>query len=92
MVGGEEYIWLIRSKPTYTQECQKGAMTASVESNKKGCSTLNIVFQFQRPDSLMSNLVNTVTPSIISSCVSGAILQGWEPCKPGPTFKYVYKG
>ena len=42
VVDGDEYLWLIRSKPTYTQECFESSMTASVELNQKDTCTLNI--------------------------------------------------
>lgn len=92
VVDGKEYFWLVRSKPTYTQECFESPMTASVELNQKGVATLNIEFNFQRPDSLVSNNSDAVTPSLIQACILEAIRAGWVPDVPGSTYKYVYKG
>ena len=91
VVDGEEYIWLIRSKPTYTQECQEGLMHAAIELNQKQTSVLSITFSFQRPDSLVSNETNAITPSVIRSCIHGAIRKGWQPNKKGSAFQYNYE-
>ena len=91
IVGESEYLWVVRSRPTYTQECFESYMTASVELNQKDACTLNIEFDFPRPDSLVSNEVKSVTPGLIQSCILGALKQGWVPNSGGPTFKYVHK-
>jgi hypothetical protein len=91
VVHGKEYLWLIRSKPTYSQECEGGSLTCAVELIQNEKSTLNIVFPFQRPDSLMSNEVFSITPNVIKACILKAIDQGWQPSFKGGTFRLYYE-
>ena len=91
VVNDVEYLWLIRSKPTYSQECQESLMCAAVELNQKESNVLSITFPFQRPDSLMSSEKRSVTPGMIKSCILGALSQGWKPNERGSAFEYTHE-
>ena len=90
IVDGKEYIWLIRSKPTYTQDCQEGKMSAAVELKANPGTTLQIEFPYLRPDSAFSSAPFSVTPKIIESCIKNALVNGWQPNEFGATYKYEY--
>lgn len=91
VVDGQEYLWLIRSKPTYTPECQDGLMYAAVELNQSATSVLSISFSTQRPDSLTSNDIASITPNVIRACIVGAIGKGWKPNEKGAAFQFHHE-
>ena len=90
IVDGEEYIWLVRGRPTYTQDCQEGKMSAAVELGTNPGTTLLVTFPFTRPDSAFLSESSLVTPKMIEGCIKEALENGWQPNKSGGTYKQEY--
>lgn len=90
VVDGSEYVWLIRSKPTYTQDFQEGEMRAAIELSEGKGTTLIVSFPYARPDASLKSKIFSVTPKVIESCIKQAIKQGWEPNQQGAAFEFKY--
>ena len=91
VVDGCEYYWRVRHKPSYSQGCQEGEMSAAIELANQSGSVLVVEFPWQRPDSFLSSRGNNaVTPKIIEICIKNAILESWNPSANGSTFHYRY--
>jgi len=89
-VEGQVYRWLIKSKPTYAQECLEAPMTAAVDLVEGGGTTLYITFPFSRPDGLYRTQIS-ITPQVIRDCIQAALAQGWQPNNEGGAFYYSYR-
>jgi hypothetical protein len=91
VVGENVFAWLIRPKPTYSQDCLLSEMTAIVELVESKGSILRITFPFSRPDSSLTLKSDSVTPNIIEQCIKNAISQGWEPKVSNGVFEYRHE-
>ncbi|WP_197085461.1 hypothetical protein [Cellvibrio sp. pealriver] len=89
-VGENEFLWLIRPKPTYSQDCLGSEITAVVEPVELSGTILRITFPFSRPDASLKLGSESVTPSMIERCIKNAISQGWNPKASSGTFEYRY--
>ncbi|WP_149867903.1 hypothetical protein [Cellvibrio sp. PSBB023] len=88
IVGENEFLWLIRSKPTYSQDCLGAEMTAVVELVELNGSILRITFPFSRPDTSLKLKSGSVTPSMVEQSIKNAISQGWNPKASNSVFEY----
>lgn len=95
VVGGEEYRWAVRRRPTYCEANECGNLTAAVELYDSPKSVLLIDFPFPRPDSWkspmklgMSVTDRSVTPATIAKCIREAIGNGWDPRASGQAFEH----
>ena len=88
IVGENEFLWLIRSKPTYSQDCLGTEMTAVVEPVELNGSILRITFPFLRPDASLKLNSGGVTPYMVEQSIKNAISQGWNPKASNGVFEY----
>ena len=76
-VDGQVFLWLIRRKVTYTQECFSGNLHVVVQDKENKGSTLAIRTDRSHPKGLSCKDTDTsVTPSDIESWVKQAIRLG----------------
>ncbi|WP_293341897.1 hypothetical protein [Microcoleus sp. CAWBG58] len=94
IVDGEPFIWLIRRKPTYTQECFHGGnLHVAVERATKLGSVLVIITDKPHPQGLVSKQeVKPVTPSDVTQWIRQAMQLGWQPRRSGITFHVQIAG
>ncbi|MEN0039047.1 MAG: hypothetical protein AAGC78_18355 [Cellvibrio sp.] len=91
IVNGSEFLWFVRAKPTYSQDCLGSNMTAAVELLDSNGSILHITFTFSRPDSAINFVVGSVTPKLIELCIKNAIDLGWKPDASEGVFEYLHQ-
>ena len=91
IVGESEYSWLVKSKPTYSQNCLGSEMTAVVQLVELNGAILRITFPFSRPDSSLRLKAGRVTPSMVEKSIKDAISQGWNPNSSKGIFEYRYE-
>ena len=89
-IGGIDYRWTIRNKPTYCEGAFATEMTAAVELYASPVSTLIIGFGSPRPDNWLEREGMKVTPKTIKSQIELALKNGWEP-KNRKGFKWEYQ-
>lgn len=90
-VDGIDYHWLIRSRATYTQECESGNMLAAIELADTKGTTLSVVFPWVRFTGEFKFEAKSVTPGMIEKCIRDALGEGWQPDIQGPRFLFQYK-
>lgn len=81
-VNNVQYLWKIRHKPTYNQECFNGYATASVSIPTGDGQLLYITFPF--------GIYQSITPKTIADCIQTALNEGWQPNEKG-VFNYYHK-
>ena len=86
VVGGVEYRWAVRKKPTYSQGLGHNDLTLAIDCGSSG-QTLRVTVPGLRSDNWMSLPGLTVTPGDISRWIPLALAAGWQPTKPGSTFE-----
>ena len=84
-VDGDNFIWLIRRKQTYSQIDFGMGLNIAVEHAEESGSKLVIL-----TDKI--NKVQSVTPVEVSSLINQAIKAGWEPKKSGKPFEFIVNG
>ena len=85
-VDGEQFFWLIRRKPTYTQECFPGeCLHVAIQDMKQVGSTLVILTDRPHPQGFGKNSSNnaSVTPADIRLWIQDAKQLGWIPNRSG---------
>ncbi len=89
IVDEESFLWLIRRKATYSQECEScGNLHVAIEHAQKRGSVLVIITDRPHPQGLSpANEVKPVTPSDVAQWIRQAIQLGWPPRAIGNTFK-----
>ncbi|MEG3850585.1 hypothetical protein QT971_25915 [Microcoleus sp. herbarium19] len=94
IVDGEPFIWLIRRKATYSQECEVcGNLHVAIEHAQKPGSVLVIITDRPHPQGLTAtNEVKPVTPSDAAQWIRQAMQLGWGPQLPGITFEVRIAG
>lgn len=90
-VGSVEYLWKVRSHPTYNQGQLGNNLTAAVELAKSPGSVLSITFPWLQCDNWIGSPETPVTPRDIEACIKAALSQGWRPEIKGSAFKYVHE-
>lgn len=89
-VGGAEYAWRIRKKPTYLQGASQASMTLAVEPcDSDARSVLVVSLGISRPDNWISPHQTSVTPAVVREVIEGALASGWEP--NGKTEPFFYE-
>lgn len=94
IVDGEAFIWFIRRKPTYTQECFHGGnLHVAVDSVAKPGSVLVIMTDRPHPQGLVRKQeVKPVTPSDVAQWIRQAVQLGWQPMRSGIPFNVQMTG
>ena len=94
VVDGEPFLWLIRRKATYSQECEFcGNLHVAIEHAEKRGSVLVIISDRPHPQGLTAtNEVKPVTPSDAAQWIRQAVQLGWKPRAIGNTFKVQIGG
>ena len=85
-VDGEQFLWLIRRKPTYGQECfPGGCLHVAIQDIEQVGSTLVIVTDRPHPQGFGGNLSRnaSVTPADIQLWIQEAKQLGWVPNRSG---------
>ena len=88
-VDGENFIWLIRRKATYSQTDFGMGLNVSVEHAEGTGSKLVILTDKSHPKDWSTNEVKPVTPSEVELWIHQAIKSGWQPKKPGKPFEFI---
>ncbi len=89
-VDGENFIWLIRRKPTYFDVgYDVGCLNVAVEHAEEKGSKLVIMAERAVIKDDNSTQVKPVTPVEVSSWINQAIKAGWQPKKSGKPFEFI---
>ena len=88
-VDGQDYLWRIRRKPTYTQAVMWSGMSIAVESDQPPHSVLIVTLQRPRPDTWMSENSEAVTPQDVTSWIRAALSDGWNPSNSSQQYQFV---
>ena len=90
-VDGQVFLWLIRRKVTYTQECYPdGHLHIAIQDKENKGSTLAIRTNRPHPKGLSYKDTDTpITPSDVELWIKQAIRLGWQPRNPGKTFRTI---
>ena len=86
VVDEAAYRWVVRRKPTYTQE-QGCAMSYGVELEDAGGAVLVVQTDHAHPLNFMKEPSKAVLPSDVERAIRLALARGWEPGAPGPQFE-----
>jgi hypothetical protein len=87
VVDGRPYLWRVRRKPTYWQECFSSPMRLAVRADGGTGGTLVLVLSGLRPDhAWRPGLI--VTPAAVAGWVQAALAAGWAPWSGGGAFEY----
>ena len=86
-VEGNEYRWLVRRKPTYSQANGWTPMTLAVSSANSRSSTLVATLDTNRPDAWVASGDVAVNPRNVSAIIRRALAAGWNPAEPGKPFQ-----
>ncbi len=92
-VGGVEYAWRIRKKPTYAQGAFSSAMRLAVQCRSEANgprSVLVVSLCVRRPDNWVAPHQTAVTPAVIRDIVERALAAGWAPTSGGTPFSFDY--
>jgi len=89
-VDGIDYHWLIRSRATYSQECESGNMLAAVEQADSKGATLSVIFPWVRYEGICEFDTRSVTPVMIEKCIREALNEGWRPNICGSRYLFHY--
>lgn len=95
-VNGQVFLWLIRRKVTYGQECFPGGnVHVAVQDIAQEGATLIIETDRFHPKGFRSGNPESsnipVAPSDIEFWIRQAIRLGWQPEKPGKSFQTIVK-
>ena len=88
-VDGENFIWLIRRKATYSQTAFGMGLNIAVEHAEESGSKLVILTDKPHSKDWRINKAQSVTPIEVSSWINQAIKAGWEPKKSGKPFELI---
>ena len=89
-VDSEQFLWSIRRKPTYSQECfPGGCLHVAIQDIEQAGSTLVIVTDRSHPQGFCANSSKnvSVTPADLKKWIRQAKQLGWMPNKPGKSFE-----
>ena len=86
-VDGNDYRWLVRRKPTYSQANGWTPMTVAVSSTVPKGSSLVATLATNRPDTWVDTENKAITPGDVASLIRLAIARGWNPATPGSPFQ-----
>ncbi len=94
IVDEQPFIWLIRRKPTYTQEFYHcGNLHVAIKHAQKPGSVLVILTDRPHPQGLVSKQeVKPVTPSDVAQWIRQAMQLGWQPMRSGICFNVQIAG
>jgi hypothetical protein len=91
VVGGTNYRWLIRKKPTYCAGNALGMMTVAIElANEDSGGVLLVNTGIYRPDNWYKPNQTAVTPGVIRKMIEGAIEAGWND-ESHETYRFEYQ-
>ncbi len=85
-VDGERYLWRIRKRVTYSQQCEAGGLTIAVQRALQPGRTLLIRTGQAHPKNLLERPFPSVTPKMVERSIQLAIAQGWQPTAKGVPF------
>jgi hypothetical protein len=88
-VDGRDFLWRVRSKPTYCQGNGWTPMTVAVVlAGPYGANALMITASFSRPDAwIPAPATVPVTPAMVARSITQALRDGWNPAQPGSAFE-----
>jgi hypothetical protein len=86
-VDGNDYRWLVRRKPTYSQGNGWTPMTVAVSSTIPNTSALVATLATNRPDAWINADSKMITPGEVANLIRLAIVRGWNPAAPGSPFQ-----
>lgn len=87
-VEGEDFVWLIRRRPTYCQAAFGSPMHVAIQ--KCGSrSVLVVVLDVPRPDMWGSSSGAQITPAHIRAMIREARQAGWKP-DASQAFQFYY--
>ena len=88
-VDGENFIWLIRRNPTYSNLVMIGYLNVAVEHAEETGSKLVIMTDRLVPKDCNTIKLKPVTPSEVALWINKAIKAGWKPKKSGKPFEFI---
>lgn len=86
-VGGRQFRWTVRRKPTYAQSVAMTRLNVAVALAGGRGSKLVAHLEQVHPGNVMGKPRVSVTPSQVAGFISTALEAGWCPDRPGPTFE-----
>lgn len=88
VVDGITYRWRVRGRPTYDQAMCWRPLTYAVEHAENPGTTLVITTSRPHPSNWLDAPTSPVLPAEAADTVRTALNNGWDPCKPGPPFRW----
>jgi hypothetical protein len=82
-VGGVEYRWLVRHKPTYAQGTCQSPLTVAVELATHPGAVAVLVLPHAHPCNWMAAPTAPVQPATVAHGIRKALGGGWDPGQPG---------
>jgi hypothetical protein len=87
-VDGREFLWRVRSKPTYSQALGARMTVAVMLAGPLGGGALLINADFSRPDAWIPDPETVpVTPAMVAQSIRQALHDGWNPTQSGSAFE-----
>lgn len=89
-VGGKDYAWIIRSRPTWNQGLG-GPMTLAIQQLDVNTPTiLRVMLNVLRPDNWLQTTNTVITPNVIQNIIKAALKDGWKTDE-GSAFDFKYQ-
>lgn len=90
-VDDQEYVWLIRKRPTYGQGAFQTPMRVAIQSCTPGASCVLLVdLRVSRPDNWISPHQTGLTPAVVKDIIGRALTAGWLPTAEESPFRFEY--
>ncbi len=88
VVDGVPYLWRVRHKVTYSQECLQYGLSFAVHHADEAGATLVVYLPPPHPSQswLSQEAAVPLVPSAVARYIREALDAGWAPGEPGHTF------
>lgn len=87
IVGGVEFRWKVRHKPTYGQANGWTPLIFVAELAEHPGALLVVSLPYAHPGNWFVLPTVSVLPRTVASAIKLAMDRGWQPSRPGPAFK-----
>ena len=86
------YRWKVRRRPSYSQGIGESSLIFAVELADRPGTTLVVSLPWAHPSNWLGLPAEAVRPRLVADTIRRALAQGWEPSRPGSTFRLSYRG
>lgn len=86
IVGGVEFRWKVRGRPTYPQLEGESRLFFAVQQVGRSGARLVVTLPCAHPSNAVGLPAGVVLPRTVAAAITRAMAEGWRPFEPGPEF------